>query len=202
MTEAPSIKGSVLVDLVDDVRALVEAGDPEASASLTAEDCQTLEKGISQASWYDIGFYARMMKLMRDVHGRGSNEYVVDRGRNRGRKLIDAGLYQQLEYVGRLQVVSVGTLEKRLAAHARDLRLLATLSRSILSFTTWSVGVDPESGDRHLIEVCEAEAFPDILGYSTEGFIDAMANIRGQSGLWKYERRTPSDVVFRMTRPL
>ena len=116
MSDTPSIKGTVLSDLVEDVRALLEAGDPDAEASLTPEDLQIMEKGIAQAAWYDVRFYERLMTLMRDVRGHGRNEYVIDRGRERGRKLMEAGLYQQMEYVGRLQVTSAATMEERLAA--------------------------------------------------------------------------------------
>ena len=200
MSHAPSIKGTVLVDLVEDVRKLLASGDRRAAARLTEQDRASVEQDISQASWYRVDFYARLMELLRDVHGDGRNEYVIDRGRARGRKLMEAGVYQQMEYVGRLQATKAATPEERFAAYGRDLRLLVTLSRSILNFTTWSVRADPDVSARHLIEVSEAEAFPDILGYSTEGFIDAMASVPGHSGLWKYARLGPSRAVFRMTR--
>lgn len=200
MSHAPSIKGSVLVDLVEDVRKLLGSGDREAAAHLTEQDCATIEQDISQASWYSVDFYARLMELLRNAHGDGRNEYVIDRGRARGRKLMEAGVYQQMEYVGRLQATKAITSEERFAAYGRDLRLLVTLSRSILNFTTWSVEADPDVNARHIIEVSDAEEFPDILGCSTEGFIDAMASVPGQSGLWKYERFNRSLAVFRMTR--
>lgn len=201
MAKTPSIKGTVLVDLAEDVRKLIESGDQEVDGGLTEDDRRTIEQGISQFSWYDVDFYARMMQLLRDVHGDGSNEYVIDRGRMRGRKLMEAGLYQQMEYLGRLQVSNAYTPQERFQAYGRDLRLLVTLSRSILDFTTWSVGPDPDAGDRHRIEVSDAERFPDILGYSTEGFIDAMSSVPGHKALWKYERVDRDRVVFRMTRP-
>lgn len=200
MRHAPSIKGTVLVDLVEDVRKLLPSGDREAAARLTEQDRATVEQDVSQASWYPVGFYARLMELLRDVHGDGRNEYVIDRGRVRGRKLMEAGVYQQMEYVGRLQAAKAITPEERFAAYGRDLRLLVTLSRSILNFTTWSVRADPDVDACHIIEVSDAEEFPDILGYSTEGFIDAMASIPGHSGLWKYARLSRSLAAFRMTR--
>lgn len=205
MSQTPSIKGSVLLDLAEDVAKILEAPGPgrrAVEAHLSEDDRDLIAEGLSPAAWYDVRFYARMMELVRDVHGDGRDQYVVDRGRERGRKLMEAGLYQQMEYVGRLQVGSAQTPGERLAAYGRDLRLLVTLSRSILNFTTWNVQVDPDSGDRQRIDVGEAGPFPDILGLSTEGFIDAMASHRGDKGLWKYERLGRDLVVFRMTRSL
>jgi hypothetical protein len=205
MSPVPSIKGTVLLDLAEDVSKILEgpgSGRRAVEAHLTAEDRERIAEGLSPAAWYDVDFYARMMELVRDVRGDGRDQYVVDRGRARGRKLMEAGLYQQMEYVGRLQVSSAQTPEDRLSAYGRDLRLLVTLSRSILNFTTWNVQIDPDSGDRHRIDVGEAGAFPDILGLSTEGFIDAMASQRGDTGLWRYERLGRDLVVFRMTRSL
>jgi len=200
MSDTPSIKGTVLIDLVEDVRKLLGSGDREAAARLTERDRSTIEQGIAQASWYSVHFYARLMELLRDHCGDGRNEYVVARGRARGRALMETGVYQQMEYVGRLQAQRAGTAEERMTAYGRDLRLLVTLSRSILNFTTWSVAIDPDFDDRHRIEVSDAEEFPDILGYSTEGFIDAMASVPGHSGLWEYARIDRRLAAFRMTR--
>ena len=67
MHERPSIKGVVLVDLVDDVRALIAGGAPEHLAALTEDDRLSVEKGISETAWYDVQFYARMMALVQSL---------------------------------------------------------------------------------------------------------------------------------------
>ncbi len=76
------------------------------------------------------------------------------------------------------------------------------IGRAALTFSTWSVAQDPDHDDRYRIEVRDAAAFPDLLGWGSEGLIDAMATAQGLAGLWHYERLAPDFVVFRMTRAL
>ena len=90
----------------------------------------------------------------------------------------------------------------RFEAYGRDLKLLVTLSQSLLNFSTWTVVPDPDHGDRYRIEVRDAADFPDVLGWSTEGLIDAMAEVHGMSGLWRWKRISPDFVVLRMVRPV
>jgi hypothetical protein len=153
------------------------------------------------SQWYGIQSYRRLTELLRDVEGEGRNDYVRERGHARGEKLIDGGLYQQMEYLGRSRVRRAMDPKARFEAYGRDLRLLVTLSQSLLNFSTWTVVPDPDLGDRYRIEVRDAADFPDVLGWSSEGLIDAMAAVHGMSGLWRWERVAPDFVVFRMLRP-
>ena len=113
---------------------------------------------------------------------------------------MDAGLYQQMEYAGRAQIVSATSPEERSVAFRRDLKLLVTLSGSILNFTKWTVVDDPDHQDRAMIEVSDAGAFPEALVQSTTGLMDCLNDAMGTSGLWKWDRPTPDLLRFRMTR--
>jgi hypothetical protein len=99
-------------------------------------------------------------------------------------------------------VTSAEDSESRFAAYGRDLRLFVTLSGSLLNFARWSVARDPDHDDRYRIEVRDAAAFPDVLGWGCEGVIDAMATFQGLAGLWRWERVEPDFIVFRMLRSL
>lgn len=101
------MKGSLISELAADVRKLIADGKiskAEVERRLTPEDLVTLDSEIMVSGWYDVQFYARSSRLVRDILGRGSNEYLFKRGADRGKALIDAGLHQQLDYANRARV--------------------------------------------------------------------------------------------------
>lgn len=205
MSTEPSLKGSVLTDLVEDINKLVADGElprDRVERRLAPEDLAILDGPVVVSHWYSVEFYRRAAELLRDTVGGGRNEYLRQRGFRRGRKLIEAGLYQQMEYASRAKVQEEVSPERRFAAYGRDLRLFVTLSRSILNFTRWTPMVDPDHADRHRIVVDEAAAYPDALAWATEGLIDSMAANHGLSDLWSHTRTRPDQIVFRMTRSL
>jgi hypothetical protein len=204
MAQNPCIKGTAIASLVEDMCKLLSDGkisQREIEARLPAEDLALLEEPLVTSQWYGIQSYRRLTELLRDVEGEGRNEYVRERGRARGQKLIDGGVYQQMEYLGRSRVKSSMDAKARFEAYGKDLRLLVTLSQSLLNFSTWTVVPDPDHGDRYRIEVRAAADFPDVLGWASEGLIDAMAEVHGMSGIWRWERVAPDFIVFRMLRP-
>jgi hypothetical protein len=205
MGHTPSIKGTVMVELVEDAVKLLDAGElsrHELEARLRPEDLAVLSEPVLPSKWYDIELYRRLSELMRDVAGGGRNEYVRERGFARGQRLIKAGLYQQMEYVGRSEVARAEESQARFKAYGRDLRLFVTLSGSLLNFASWSVVVDPDHEGRYRIEVRDVADFPDVLGWGCEGVIDAMASFHGLAGLWRWERLAPDLIIFRMVRSL
>lgn len=204
MATQPSLKGSVITELAEDIKKMIADGElsrESVERHLTSEDTAILETGISVSQWYSVEFYRRAAELLRDAVGGGRNEYLRERGLKKGKKLIEAGLYQQMEYASRAQVKGEVTPEKRFAAYGHDLRLFVTLSRSLLNFTKWSTIPDPDHGDRYWILVEEAADYPDALVWATEGLIESMASTHGLSNLWSHERVQPDRIVFRMSRP-
>jgi hypothetical protein len=202
----PAIKGSVINDLVEDVRKLVAEGElsrHEIEARLRPEDLAVLDAPtLLPSNWYEVETYRRMAELLRDEVGGGRNEYLRQRGFEKGKKLIDSGLYRQMEYLGRSQVTRELGAKARFESYGRDLRLLVTLSGSLLNFATWAVTQDPDHADRYRIEVRDAADYPEVLGWATEGLINAMADRHGLMGLWHYERPAPDLIIFRMARPV
>ena len=185
MPQLPSIKGSVFVGVVDDVKKLLEsrrASRKDAARWLEPGDLALLDETIVISSWYDIRAYTRMSELLREVEGEGSNEYLRDRGRETARRLLDAGLYSQLEYLHRTEVSNAITGPERVSAFGRDLRLLSTLSASILNFSRWTARPDPEQAARYRIEVTEAKDFPEVLAWRSDGFVNEMATQHGDAG--------------------
>ena len=101
VSSIPSIKGSALSSVVEDVRALRDSGRISADrleASLEAADVALLETKIQPALWYPIASYARLTRAPARVAGRGDPQYVVDRGARAAQRLWESGLYVQLQH--------------------------------------------------------------------------------------------------------
>ena len=187
MPSKPSIKGSIFSRAIDDVQKLIERGEitrDGLSRWLEPGDLDYFERSISLTDWCCIRSYTRLLELLREVEGEGSNEYLRRRGSRSAEELLDAGLYQQLEYLNRTQVKKQTDPNARYDAFGRDLRLLTTVSSSILSFSRWSSMPDPDYANRYIIEISEASDFPDALGWSSEGFVNRMATQHGDPDLF------------------
>jgi hypothetical protein len=205
MPSQPSIKGSVFAGVVEDVCKLVRRGGisvDELTRWLKPGDVDLLEQEIRLSEWYDVTIYTRMNELLRDVEGGGSNEYLRQRGGLTARRLLDSGLYQQLEYLQRTELARAKEERARFEAFGRDLRLLTTLSGSILSFSRWTSKPDPDEAGRYVIEVSEATDVPEVLCWRSDGLINEMATQHGEPDLWRWGRVTNDLVVFRMVRPV
>jgi hypothetical protein len=205
MAEKPSVKGSVVAETIENARKLLEEGSlsqADLEAALRPEDLALFEEPTNVSKWYDMEFYRRLAELLHEVDGGPRDEYFRKKGFDRGHKLIEAGLYQQMEYVRRPKVAREQDPKARSEAYGRDLKLFVTLSGAILNFSRWSVAPDPDYPDRYQIEVRDAAAFPDFMGWGSEGLINAMASRHGLDDIWRYERIAPDFVVFRMLRPV
>jgi hypothetical protein len=205
MPERPSIKGSVFAGVVEDVNKSLSRGTvsrEELGRWLEPGDLDLLDRKIMIADWYDIHAYTRMNEMLRDVEGAGSNKYLVDLGRMTARRLLEAGLYQQLKYLHRTQFQGVRDDRARYDAFGQDLRLLTTISGSILNFSKWQVKPDPQESLRYVIEVSEAHDFPEVLAWRSDGFVNEMATQHREPDLWAWTRPQRDLLVFRMKRPL
>jgi hypothetical protein len=205
MGAIPSIKGSVFTAVVEDVRKLLQRGDvsrEESARWLKPEDLALLDGEIFVSHWYDVRAYARLNDLLRDVEGGGDVEYLREKGRHTAKRLLEAGLYAQLEYLQRAGVTRTTDPKARFEAFGRDLRLLTTLSGSILSFSRWVGKPDPQFADRYVIEVSDAKDMPEALCWRSDGFTNEMATQHGDKDLWTWKREKPDLVIFRMTRAL
>jgi hypothetical protein len=205
MHKGPAIKGRVFGPALEDVQKLVSDGrisPRELERWLQPADVELLGRPVDPTDWYDIRLYARVLSLLRDVVGRGSHDYLRQRGANTAERLLEAGFYQQLEYLKRIQVAKIRDPREGFQVFGRDLRLLTTISASILNFAHWESKPDPDAEHRYVIEVSDAAAFPDELGWTSEGFVNRMARQHGDPDLWRWERARPDLVLFRMIRPL
>jgi hypothetical protein len=205
MSRVPSVKGSVFAAVVEGVKKLFAEGAvsrDQASRWLQPGDLALLDATISIAGWYDVRAFTRLSELLRDVAGDGSNEYLRRLGRESARRLRDAGIYSQLEYLRDTRVSKQRDRRARFEAFGQDLARLTTLSGSIYNFGRWTIQPDPEHPLRYVIVVSDAAPFSDVICWRAEGFINQMASLHESRDLWTWERVRPDLVHFRMLRDL
>jgi hypothetical protein len=205
VSSVPSIKGSAFSFVVERTLKLVSAGEisrKELARRLPPDSLSIIDQPIHAIEWYDIRIYAQLMELLRDVAGGGENEYLIRHGEYAAERLLQKGLYQQMEYLKRLQLGKATDAKGRYEAFGRDLRLLVTITPSILNFGNQQVKSDPEYADRYILETSDATAYPEVLCWTTQGFNNRMAAAHDSPDLWCWERPRLDLVRFRMTRSL
>jgi hypothetical protein len=191
-----SIKGGAYATVVEDLNRLVAGGRltrEQLEGQLSPEDLKAMGSEIQPALWYPIDSYRRMAELLLEVEGEGRSEYMVARGARSAERLLNQGLYQQLDYADRYEL----TGQKEAIEHAT--RLIITLNRSIFNFSEWSFYCDPDDERCFRIEVCKAADFPEVLRHATQGFIEFVAR-RASDGCAAVtsERPSPDRIVFSM----
>ncbi len=200
----PSIKGASISSLIEDVAKMRDDG--RASAALLDErlgedERALLDQPVNLAGWYDVHSYRRLAELVCEVEGR-REDLLRERGAAAARRLAASGLYQQMDY----HTSRDESLESDAAFQlwGQSLRLITTLSGSLLNFGRFAVEPDPEHARRYCIVIHDAQEVPEVLAYTTEGFMNAMVEMgpvhrAGDPPMWRVERERDR-VVYRMTR--
>lgn len=183
----PSIKGTLFEPVVADVLGLVEAGKltrTALEARLPSIDLAFFGSKLSAALWYPIETYARLLELLVAVEGGlRPQHYLQQRGARAAQRLIDAGLYSQLE-------ASVGTWGEKTG------RIMVTLGRVIYNFGQWSSSLLAE-GAQLTIEAIDVEPLPEVSRTIVEGFIETITTrALGAPVQVTSERPTPGHILF------
>jgi hypothetical protein len=205
MERVPSIKGSVFIRVVEDIAKLTAVGTlsrNELKRGLPPEDLALLDQPVTASGWYDVQAYGRLLEFLKEVEGDGEDEYLRQRGARSAELLLEAGFYQQMEYLNRTQAAQQKDPQARFQAFGRDLRLLITVHGSLLNFGRSAVKADPVYPDRYVLEYEDVAPYPLALCWTTDGFVNRMAKQHGDPDLWGWMRPTPDNLLFRMKRPL
>jgi hypothetical protein len=187
----PAIKGSAVTALVEDVARCLEEGRvslEEVEARLEPEDVALLEEKISPAKWYPIDQYRRLTDLLFEFTGDGRDfeTYLKERGAAAAERLMQSGLYQQLDYSTRqADANSEQTSREQLR---RETRLRLSLIAGIVNRGSADIAPDPDRPDQLRIELRDASEIPDCLGHTIAGFIERCARERRAGGVWHMSR--------------
>jgi len=202
---SPSIKGSALTAVVEDVNHLRAAGrvdDTMLKTRLEPGDRALLGETIQAARWYPIAAYGRLTDLLLEVAGGGRAAYLNERGAKTARRLIESGIYHQLERASGSDAIDPRTLsrEERAREFTRTVRLTVSLSGSIFNFGRWSVGTDPTHAERLRIVIEDAAAMPDAAIRTIEGFINEIGEASPHIAhlRWTGERTATDTIVYTM----
>ncbi len=207
----PSIKGTIFGPVAEEIQALVASGrigDDELATALEAKDIELLEAKTLVASWYPIDTYARYLDLLCRKEGRGDPHYYEQRGSMSARRLMDAGLYSQLDLLGSIadepERVGEGAEQRALRAYRSKLAVVLSLAGSIYNVGRWKAIDDPEHPGRVAIEIQDATAYSDGMVGAIVGFLDECARAVSSKTkkLYRYERSRPDRIVIRMLRDL
>lgn len=187
----PAIKGSAVTALVEDVARCIDEGRAsleEVEAKLEPEDVALMEEKISPAKWYPIDQYRRLTDLLFELTGEGRDfeTYLKERGAAAAERLMQSGLYQQLDYSsGQADANSEQTSREQLR---RETRLRLSLIAGMINRGTPHTAPDPERPDQIRIELRDASELPDCLGHTIAGFIERCAHERRAGGVWRMSR--------------
>lgn len=207
----PSIKGTIFGPVAEEIQTLRESGrigEDALAAALEARDIALLEVKTAVSSWYPIDTYARYLDLLCRLEGGGDPRYFEQRGSMSARRLMDAGLYSQLDLLGSIadEPVRVGedAEQRALRAYRSKLTVVLSLAGSIYNVGRWKVIEDEQHPGRAAIEIREADAYSDGMAGAIVGFLDecARAVSRKIQKLYRFERLARDRIVIRMLRDL
>lgn len=196
----PSIKGSIVGPMAEEILALRDQGRITAAdleARLDADGLELLERKLDPTSWIPLRVYEQFARILQLLVGGTDTQYMRTRGERAGKRLADAGIYQQLKFVEKMRNDSSVEL------FSTDMRLVLSIQAALVNVGQWTVEPDPDHADRVMVVVREAHTIPDCLAEAMEGFFIGISRHGQRVGIgWKMSRPTPGEISFRMDRGL
>ena len=192
----PSVKGSVVVGSVSSLRSLKRAGKVTAealAARLGKAALGLLAEKIEVGRWYPMATFGELVDFEWELTDRDA-DYAREAGARSADRMFEAGLYQQLDYAGRVERA------KSSSELVRQSKLITTVTGALYSFLTTAVRI-AESGDRLEIVYGNAATFREMLRFSTEGFMNRVNERQGSSRRWTSARTRPDEIVYAMALP-
>jgi hypothetical protein len=197
----PSIKGTAILGVVEDLHRLVATGRirrDRLEARLDAEDLRILDDKLLPGMWYPLGSYQRLTEILIEVDGAGRPDYVVRRGARAAERLFAAGLYLQLE---RGEEIGAAKRERGEGWTEREGNLVASLAGAIFNVSRWRFRVDADDPTVHRIEAVEAEELPEVSRLAAQGFIEYTATRLSGAPVRVTSERTGRDRILFTLRP-
>jgi hypothetical protein len=187
----PSVKGTIFQAVVNELNGYLSQGvlqRDEIASRCKPDDLDYLDRDIAIASWYPIETYGRYLRFLCDRFGGGRREYLVEGGRRSAQRVIDMGVYGQLD-------------DRTEHWGSRVGRVLVTLGGSFYNFGTW-LWESFENDEGFRIEVQSVAAMPEEAAMRAHGFIEHLASrAAGCNVRVDYQRPRPSQIIFSARRP-
>ncbi len=168
--EPMRIRAPALARVAHDVRELERTGGITRQALLARlrpEDLPYLDGEIRE-DWCPVATHDRLLTVLRDVLGRGTEEFLVERGRRAGQDLRRLSLVKLAERVAAAgDTISAAWWGK--AGH-----LLVTLPSALFSHSSWLLLPDQDPG-RFTLEVSDAAQLPESSRLALQGALETLA---------------------------
>jgi hypothetical protein len=197
----PSIKGTAIQGVVEDLQRLVAAGRirrDRLEARLDAEDLRILDDKLLPGMWYPLSSYRRLTEILIEIDGGGRPDYVVRRGARAAERLFAAGLYLQLE---RGEEIGAAKRERGEGWTEREGNLVASLAGAIFNVSRWRFRVDADDPTIHRIEASGAEELPEVSRLAAQGFIEYTATRLSGAPVRVTSERIGRDQIVLTLRP-
>jgi hypothetical protein len=195
----PSIKGSIVAPMVEEILDLRERGRisaEELEGRLGRDALALLERKVDPSAWIPLSIYEQLALVLQVNEGGSPEAYMRARGERAGERLASAGIYQQLKFVAS-ERRTIGTVE----TFKTDMRLILSIQAALLNVGTWTVEDDPEHDGRVMVVVREARDIPDALARAIEGFFIGISRHGHHGDLrWTLERPRRAEFRLRMDR--
>jgi hypothetical protein len=170
MPDSPSIKGAAIAKLIADVHECLgrdEATRARLEAGLSAETLEMLERKIELGNWYPIAQYDELTELIWRELGDRRPDYLRQRGVDLMVRLMEGGMYQQLEFVKRME----GESSRRASRESilGSCRMIGSVTGAIRNFgqDTWEWSADDPNIMHH--HTREASAVSEAMCLVSEG---------------------------------
>ena len=187
----PSVKGTIFRAVIDELNGYLSDGviqRDDLAARCKPDDLDYLDKEIAIASWYPVDTYGRYLRFLCDRFGGGRREYLMEGGRRSAQRVVDMGVYGQLDD-------RTERWEKRVG------RVLVTLGGSFYNFGTW-LWESSEDDQSFRIEVQGVSAMPEEAAMRAHGFVEHLTSrAAGRNLRLDYQRPRPSRIIFSAQLP-
>ena len=188
--KSPSVKGVALQSVTEDVHRLrqeKQITQADIEARLKPDELRHLDEMTVPGLWYPITLYAGLLELLRDVEGRGNDQYLVERGIRAAERLMQVGAYRHF-------------LQSAARWGERAGEAMIQLASAFYNFTVWTLGHD-EGRDAYTLEVSGAQDFPNAARFTAQGFVQVLFSHMGGKPVRVTSRRTgPDRLVYAITQ--
>jgi hypothetical protein len=187
----PSVKGTIFQAVIGELNGYLSEGvirRDDLASRCKPDDIDYLDQEIAIASWYPIDTYGRYLRFLCDRFGGGRREYLMDGGRQSAQRVVDMGVYGQLDDRTERWGKRVG-------------RVLVTLGGSFYNFGTWHWEAS-EDNQSFRIEVQGVAAMPEEAAVRAHGFVEHLTSrAAGRDVRLDYQRPRPSQMIFSAELP-